>query len=129
VSTDSLIAGAFKQLEAENAALKEENERLKDEAAILTREKANIRHEVDSLLDEAYERNLVVNALKARVAELEANAARYEWLRSQHWDEGKLCVVMAPKISVKLGSPCPSMGILDETIDSFIREKDPANEG
>lgn len=51
------------------------------------------------------------------------NAARYEWLREQHWSDGTMCVVTDPKESVKLGSNCPSRALLDEAIDLAMKEK------
>lgn len=54
-------------------------------------------------------------------AELEMDAARYQWLRAQHWDTAKLCVVENPKAAVKLGHHCPAMHRLDDLIDSAIQ--------
>ena len=48
------------------------------------------------------------------------DAARYRWLRSQHWNEGKLAVVVDPKDAVKLGQDCPSLDRLDEMIDELM---------
>jgi len=45
-----------------------------------------------------------------------ADAARYRWLRAQHWHDGPMCVVVAPKQSVKLGADCPS----EERLDALI---------
>jgi len=48
------------------------------------------------------------------------DAARYRWLREQHWNEADMAVVCEPKKSVKLGFDCPSGERLDEAIDSAI---------
>lgn len=55
--------------------------------------------------------------LWARVAELEADALRYRFLREQHWSDSSLCVVTTPKESVKPGRLCPSGELLDEAVD------------
>lgn len=46
------------------------------------------------------------------------DAARYRWLREQHWNESNVAVVLAPKKAVKLGYDCPSGQRLDEIIDA-----------
>jgi hypothetical protein len=48
------------------------------------------------------------------------DAARYRWLRSQHWEGNKLGVVLRPKDNTRLGSFLPSDTLLDETIDHMI---------
>ena len=48
------------------------------------------------------------------------DAARWRWLRAQHWSESKLCVVTNPKESIYLGSSCPSLELLDSAIDAAI---------
>lgn len=50
------------------------------------------------------------------------DAARYRWLRSQHWSESPLCVVVNPKDAVRLGHDCPSLDRLDEAIDDAMSE-------
>jgi hypothetical protein len=58
-------------------------------------------------------------------AEIEAladDAARYRWLRDQHWSTAVLCVVRDPKRSCKLGTSCPSGKLLDDDIDSLRGE-------
>ena len=50
------------------------------------------------------------------------DAARYRWLRSQHWNESLLCVVANPKAAVRLGHDCPSLGRLDEAIDGAMKQ-------
>jgi len=52
------------------------------------------------------------------------DAARYRWLRKQHWESSRLCVVTNPKINVRLGTYCPSGKLLDQEIDTAIREGD-----
>lgn len=46
------------------------------------------------------------------------DAARYRWLREQHWYDAQLCVVAGPKQAVKLGHDCPSGERLDAAIDA-----------
>lgn len=46
------------------------------------------------------------------------DAARYRWLRAQHWIEGTVSVVSAK--SVIPGSECPSYRRLDEWIDRMM---------
>lgn len=45
------------------------------------------------------------------------DAARYRWLRAQHWNDNTLAVVYIPKNAVKLGYDCPMGKRLDEFID------------
>ena len=56
------------------------------------------------------------------VSEDRRDAERYRWLREQHWSESKLCVVLEPRISVRLGSSCPSLTLLDQAIDQSMQE-------
>lgn len=49
------------------------------------------------------------------------DAARYRWLRSQHWNGSPLCVVVNPKAAVRLGRDCPSLDRLDEAIDEAMK--------
>ena len=63
--------------------------------------------------------NTPLRALGELVAEVEAlraDAEQYRWLRAQHWHDGPMCVVVAPKQSVKLGADCPS----EERLDALI---------
>jgi hypothetical protein len=53
-------------------------------------------------------------------ADAEKDAARYRWLRQQHWNEADMAVVCDPKKSVKLGFDCPSGERLDDAIDAAI---------
>lgn len=55
-------------------------------------------------------------------SELVKDAARYRWLREQHWGDSKFAVVSNPKTAVNLGSICPSRELLDEAIDAAIGE-------
>lgn len=50
------------------------------------------------------------------------DAARYRWLREQHWNDAPLCVVAWPKHAVKLGHDCPSGARLDAAIDAALLE-------
>lgn len=60
-------------------------------------------------------------ALRDADTELEAakrDAARYRWLRHQHWNMADMCVVENPKKNVLLGARCPSRELLDAAIDA-----------
>lgn len=48
-------------------------------------------------------------------------AARYRWLRAQHWEGNTLCPVVRPKENVRLGSFCPSGVLLDAAIDERLK--------
>lgn len=50
------------------------------------------------------------------------DAARYRWLRAQHWEDCGLFVVnsLGRKHSVPLGTSCPSEGLLDDEIDAAM---------
>lgn len=53
---------------------------------------------------------------------IRVDAARYRWLRSQKWNDGKICVVVDPKDSVKLGRDCPCLDRLDRMIDEAMEQ-------
>lgn len=53
-------------------------------------------------------------------SDVRRNADRYEWLRSQNWDESSVAVVQHPKVNVRLGARCPSGDLLDDLIDAEI---------
>jgi hypothetical protein len=48
------------------------------------------------------------------------DAARYRWLRQQHWNEAPLCVVRHPRQAVKLGHDCPALDRLDAAVDEAM---------
>lgn len=48
------------------------------------------------------------------------DAARYRWLRAQHWNESTLFVVAGHHSLVRLGTECPSGELLDAAIDAAI---------
>lgn len=48
------------------------------------------------------------------------DAARYRWLRSQHWESSRVCVVTHPKKNVRLGTICPSGDALDKIVDEGL---------
>ncbi|MBR7747418.1 hypothetical protein [Undibacterium baiyunense] len=71
-----------------------------------------------------------VEQLQSRIAQLEAelaearkDQARYQWIRSQNCNQSNLCVVVKPKLNVKLGAYCPSLDLLDKQIDAAIKEQ------
>ena len=58
-------------------------------------------------------------AVTEREASADAlDAARYRWLREQHWHNGPETLVVTTARSVKLGSDVPSGNRLDEAIDA-----------
>lgn len=61
-----------------------------------------------------------IRALLLQLEEAQRDAARYQWLREQHWHKAHLFVVAGGKSSVRLGVDCPSLARLDEAIDSAI---------
>ena len=54
---------------------------------------------------------------------VEVYAARYRWLREQHWDNSVLCVTTHPKQNLRLGAYCPSGELLDAAIDAARKER------
>ncbi len=48
------------------------------------------------------------------------DAARYRWLRAQHWSTSHLAVASDPRHSIKLGYFAPSESILDDEIDKYM---------
>ena len=61
---------------------------------------------------------------KREIEDLVQDALRYRWLRNQHWDTSKICCVIDPKNSTKLGSYLPSGQALDTTIDKELEKGD-----
>ena len=55
-------------------------------------------------------------------SELVKYAKLYEALRKMTWFNSPLCVVENPKVAVKIGSSCPSLGILDDILLDTITE-------
>lgn len=66
----------------------------------------------------AYEAECI--RLTEEIDQYRKDAERYRWLRSRHWNDSDLCVVLNPKRSVKLGYICPSEERLDFAIDAAI---------
>mgnify|MGYP003517323134 CR=1 FL=1 len=64
--------------------------------------------------------------LRAENERLKADAARYAWLRRQHWSDASMCVVMKPRSAVRLGHECPSVDRLDAAIDAAMAQGDKA---
>ena len=64
--------------------------------------------------------------LRAENERLKADAARYEWLRRQHWSDASMCVVMKPRSAVRLGHDCPAVDRLDAAIDAAMAQGDKA---
>ena len=59
--------------------------------------------------------------------QLHADAERYRWLRKQHWSDSQLAVVSSPKENVRLGTYCPSEGLLDAAIDEIMESNSTKN--
>ncbi|WP_143808775.1 hypothetical protein [Paraburkholderia susongensis] len=57
------------------------------------------------------------------------DAARYRWLREQHWNEATLFVVAGGQYVVRLGTDCPSRERLDAAIDEAMATAQPASGG
>ena len=76
---------------------------------------------IDKLEKLAEERLQNCAALVAEVERLRKDAGRYQWLRSQHWSDGQLAVVVNAKVNVRLGANCPSHELLDEAIDAAMK--------
>ncbi len=53
---------------------------------------------------------------------LRADANRYRWLRTQHWESSPMAVVANPKDAIKLGHHSPSDDLLDAAIDAAMKE-------
>lgn len=58
----------------------------------------------------------------AEIERLRAAAERYQRLRKQHWNSSDIAVVVSPKRQTRLGSICPSLGLLDNTINHMRKE-------
>ena len=67
-----------------------------------------------------------IDRLRAENERLKADAARYAWLRRQHWSDASMCVVMKPRSAVRLGHECPSVDRLDAAIDAAMAQGDKA---
>ncbi|MFL9899030.1 hypothetical protein PQR71_12850 [Paraburkholderia fungorum] len=57
------------------------------------------------------------------------DAARYRWLRRQHWNEAEMFVVAGSKSQVRVGTDCPSLVRLDDAIDAALAAAQPASGG
>jgi muconolactone delta-isomerase len=77
---------------------------------------------IDAVLEDdmAGAQQIARHGAKDALASLERDAARYRWLRAQHWSTAPLCVVSDPKDAVKLGRTCPSGEYLDIEVDAAI---------
>lgn len=53
-----------------------------------------------------------------RAGAFDPDGERYRYLRSLFWSDGPMCVVMNPKVAVKLGHECPFGELLDAKIDA-----------
>lgn len=51
------------------------------------------------------------------------HAQMYRFIRSVHWYDSPMAVVMNPKEAVKLGHYCPSGDLLDAEIQKLMKEK------
>lgn len=53
------------------------------------------------------------------------DAARYQWLRKQVWNDANLFVIHGSKDLVRLGTDCPSFHRLDDAIDAAMAQPVP----
>lgn len=60
-------------------------------------------------------------ALREEIDQLRDDAARYRWLRAQHWTDNTIAAVRCPKDAMKLGHDAPSGERLDALIDEAMR--------
>lgn len=61
-----------------------------------------------------------------QLCEMNRDAARYRWLREQHWNESHLYVLSNPRKRANLlGLDCPSGSRLDEAIDAALAKEQP----
>lgn len=81
------------------------------------------RSEVLSLIEGSDNHERAYEISRERNEAVELDAARYMWLRSQHFNDSPLSVVIDPKDSVKLGRDCPSLERLDEIIDTEMGKR------
>lgn len=58
--------------------------------------------------------------IDAEFRDVVRDAARYRWLREQHWNDNVMAVITIPKESLLLGSECPSLERLDVAIDGLM---------
>lgn len=98
------------------------------EIADLRRQLAEAQEEVAFLRTDGYGYGDAIAHLRRQLAERDADAERYRWLRAQHWDSGQLAVVRNPNRAVKLGHDCPSLDRLDAAIDA-LRATEPEQTG
>lgn len=56
------------------------------------------------------------------------DAARYRLLRSMHWSDSPLAIVVDPKKSLVLGSVCLSNDLLDQRVDQLLQLRTAAGE-
>lgn len=49
---------------------------------------------------------------------LKRDAARYRWLREQHWEKNTLSVVVRPRTNCTLGTIIPTGDYLDSLVDT-----------
>ena len=104
--------------------------KLKDAAAVIAQLKTLFSSRFDArtyfTLAEEAETNLraVIAEMEAGepVQDVEKDAARYRYLRSQHWTDNTWAVVHHPRQSLQLGSYCPNEHILDADIDAAIKD-------
>lgn len=76
----------------------------------------------DASLDYMLKAKQHLQELQSRLDSPEKDAARYRWLREQHWSNKGMCVV-AKAENVKLGSFCPSTDLLDAAIDEALQSQ------
>lgn len=115
--------------------IEERDERIKE----LKAEIANLRFAIERIQTLSVRAAKLTDALLAHPAastgagqisdDLLRDAARYRWLRNNHWSDGggTLCVTQA--INIQLGSDVPSTERLDAMIDDAIAAAQPKGDG
>ena len=100
-------------------ALESRRDAWRDSAILSQRSASELARQVDQQAAE-------LARLRAENERLKADAARYEWLRRQHWSDASMCVVMKPRSAVRLGHDCPAVDRLDAAIDAAMAQGDKA---
>ena len=94
--------------------------RQSDAMAIITKLEQRLELSSDHKYDGIDTRDATIKELESKIEGLEKDAARYQWLRAQHWNDSAFAVVSESKRNEKLGTYCPSEDRLDQEIDSAM---------
>lgn len=120
------------QLHDENKELRQEVERLRNEVHNLNWALGTEGYTQMATPEEQAEHEAAVCAVQKNIDRLEdfsvayeamkKDAARYQWLRGQHWGTDVIGVLVRPKTHSHLGSIFPSLKLLDDTIDHMMEK-------